>query len=159
MRLFHSIVFVRPEMSVTANAVLGWPIESHNQAQNGSTSLGDGDSFDSVCSTASIVFQSTKSVPTQFNDALNLYDYSLTDAKALTHCASQEEQQRLENLDEILRSLFQGGSVLPPSALTRARDHNGNGSQPAVLDCGSGKGAWIEHLLDEFGGDLDVSHI
>ncbi|KAK3680938.1 hypothetical protein LTR37_021024 [Vermiconidia calcicola] len=70
------------------------------------------------------------------------------------HCVpvDQNEQQRLEELDGILRE-FHGRTVFPPFPPP------GGDDEPVVLDCGCGQGAWIDNFMDEFGPDVDVTGV
>ena len=57
-----------------------------------------------------------------------------------------------------MRVLFQGTQgreVLPP--IPPLEDDEDSDSLPTVLDCGFGGGGWIERMLEEYHGNLDVS--
>lgn len=47
--------------------------------------------------------------------------------------------------------------MLPDFSTLRGQGGSRRSSDVAVLDCGCGRGAWIERFMDEHGGDCDVS--
>lgn len=63
----------------------------------------------------------------------------------------QADEERLDELNSILRQVLNDRVVLPLRLDLSILD------EPQVLDCGSGKGAWIDDLLEEY-EDCDVSH-
>ncbi|KAK5108004.1 hypothetical protein LTR62_008898 [Meristemomyces frigidus] len=62
--------------------------------------------------------------------------------------AWQEEEIRLDQLNRIVRSVLNDHVVLPEAHFPPDDDE-----VPAVLDCGFGKGAWIDDLLEEYESD------
>lgn len=74
----------------------------------------------------------------------------------------QIEQERLRDLDDLVREAVGGQSLyvpLPPPIRRRTEGaaETLDESLPAVLDCGFGNGRWIEMLLREKDFDVDVS--
>lgn len=69
--------------------------------------------------------------------------------QAYTDRRSQAEERRSHALNGMLRSLFDG-PVIPPAPFP-VRNRTGQAIElPVILDCGYGKGAWIDGLLSDY---------
>lgn len=70
----------------------------------------------------------------------------------------QAEQSRIESLDEIVRILL-GTTEDNVTGFTARRWVRRDDPSANVLDCGCNGGAWIERMLEAYGGNLDVCRI
>lgn len=69
----------------------------------------------------------------------------------------QRTQLWLEHLDNIVREVIGGQSLLVSLPSPVRGDDGKAATYPTVLDCGCGNGVFIERLLEEKDGDVDVS--
>ena len=70
--------------------------------------------------------------------------------------SAQREQKRLADLDNLVREVIGQSCLFPIPGPVRGSDGEIE-SDPTVLDCGSGSGIWIERLLEERQGNVEVS--
>ena len=77
-------------------------------------------------------------------------NFSLFCVQNNVHCVpvDEVEEQKMDELNRILKELL-GRTILPRFPPDRVEE-------PAVLECGFGKGAWIDSVLGEH-NNLDVS--
>lgn len=66
--------------------------------------------------------------------------------------AAQSEEERIDELNDVVQEMLDDRVVLVPDWPPDDED------EPRVLDCGVGKGAWVDSLLNEH-DDCDVCRL